>query len=102
MSGSRTQGFWSRLKERKVIRKYDRHLEDIFEIKEEIADSFTRALSVSLKRKRNDSQQQVDPKAYDFFLQGLGYFARHTTQDNVYAQQMFRQAIEIEPESGSS
>lgn len=81
-------------------RQYDRRLEDIFEIQEEIADSIASALSVSLRNKRNDSQQQVDPKAYDFFLRGLSYFARHTTQDNVYARQMFNQAIEIEPEFG--
>ena len=81
-------------------RQYDRRLEDIFEIQEEIAKSIATALSVSLKRKLNGIQQQVDPKAYDFFLRGLSYFARHTTQDNVYARQMFKQAIEIEPEFG--
>jgi len=85
-----TDGFhiWSR--------QYDRRLEDIFEIQEEIANSITAALSVSLKRKQNMAQQQVDPKAYDFFLRGLSYFAKHTTQDNVYARQMFKQAIDIE------
>jgi len=81
-------------------RQYDRALVDIFEIQEEIANSITTALSVSLKRKNKATQQQVDPKAYDFFLRGLSYFARHTTQDNVYARQMFKQAIDIEPEFG--
>lgn len=81
-------------------RQYDRQLEDIFEIQEEIANSITSALSVSLKHRHNVTQQQVDPKAYDFFLRGLSYFARHTTQDNVYARQMFKQAIDIEPRFG--
>jgi len=81
-------------------RQFDRKLADIFEIQEEIANSITTALSVSLKRKDRAVQQQVDPKAYDFFLRGLSYFARHTTQDNVYARQMFKQAIDIEPEFG--
>ena len=81
-------------------RQYDRQLEDIFEIQEEIANSIASALSVSLKRKIDNSQQQVDPKAYDFFLRGLSYFAKHTTADIVYARQMFNQAIEIEPEFG--
>ena len=90
-----TDGFhiWSR--------QYDRRLEDIFEIQEEIANSITAALSVSLKRKHNmNHQQQVDPKAYDFFLRGLSYFAKHTTQDNVYARQMFKQAIDIQADFG--
>lgn len=81
-------------------RQYDRKLEDIFDIQEEIANSITTALSVSLKHKRRQTQQHVDPKAYDFFLRGLSYFARHTTQDNIYARQMFTQAIEIEPDFG--
>jgi tetratricopeptide (TPR) repeat protein len=81
-------------------RQFDRKLEDIFEIQEEIANSIASALSLSLKQKRGWSQQHVDPKAYDFFLRGLSYFARHTTQDNVYARQMFTRAIEIEPEFG--
>ena len=80
--------------------QYDRKLEDIFEIQEEIANSITTALSISLKHKRKATQQQIDPKAYDFFLRGLSYIARHTTQDNVYARQMFAQAIDIEPEFG--
>ena len=81
-------------------RQYDRRLVDIFEIQEEIANSITSALSVSLKHALNVTQQQVDPKAYDFFLRGLSYFAKHSTQDNVYARQMFKQAIDIEPEFG--
>ena len=80
--------------------QYDRKLSDIFEIQEEIAGSIATALSLSLKRKHKPTQQQVDPKAYEFFLRGLGYFAQHTTQDNVYARQMFNQAIDIEPEFG--
>jgi TolB-like protein/Tfp pilus assembly protein PilF len=81
-------------------RQYDRKLKDVFDIQEEIANSITSALSVSLKRKRMIIQQQVDPKAYDYFLRGLSYFARHTTQDNVYARQMFKQAIDLEPDFG--
>ena len=81
-------------------RQYDRALDDVFEIQEEIATSIATALSVSLKRKNIAAQQKVDPKAYDFFLRGLSYFAMHTTQYNVYARQMFKQAIDVEPEFG--
>ena len=81
-------------------RQYDRRLEDIFEIQEEIADSIANALSVTLKRKAPSAQQPVDPKAYDFFLRGLGYFARHNLQDTVYARQLFLRALEVDPEFG--
>ena len=57
-------------------------------------------LSLTLERRLRDTPGQVDPRAYELFLRGLGYFARHTTQDNVYARQMFNQAIRISPDFG--
>jgi TolB-like protein/Flp pilus assembly protein TadD len=81
-------------------RQFDRKLEDIFDIQAEIADAIASSLSLSLKRTRADQQQQVDPKAYDFFLRGLSYFAEHDSQNLAYARQMFRQAIDIEPGYG--
>jgi adenylate cyclase len=81
-------------------RQYDRRLEDVFEIQAEIADSIANALSVTLKRKSPSEQKQVDPKAYDLFLRGLGFFARQNVEDTVYARQMFMRALEIEPEFG--
>lgn len=80
-------------------RQYDRGLEDIFEIQEEIAASIADALSVTLKE-TGVGAQQVDPRAYDFFLRGLSYFARHNIQDTIYARQMFERAIEVAPEFG--
>lgn len=81
-------------------RQYDRGLEDIFEIQEEIAGSIVDALSLTLKHPDVFSQQHVDLKAYDFFLRGLSYFARHNIQDTIYARQMFERALEIDPEFG--
>jgi TolB-like protein/Flp pilus assembly protein TadD len=80
--------------------QFDRRLEDIFEIQEEIADAIASALSVTLKRKSASEQRQVDPRAYDLFLRGLSYFARHTIQDIVYARQMFSRALETDPGFG--
>ena len=80
-------------------RQYDRGLEDIFRIQEEIAASIADALSVTLHESGIGSQQ-VAPKAYDFFLRGLSYFARHNIQDTIYARQMFERAIEVAPEFG--
>jgi len=81
-------------------RQFDRQLKDIFEIQEEIANSIASVLSATIHRKPDHQQRRTDPKAYDFFLRGLSYFARHTTQDNVFARQMFSRAVEIEPEYG--
>ncbi len=81
-------------------RQYDRRLEDVFEIQAEIADSIASALSVTLKRKTPSEQKAVDPKAYDLFLRGLSFFAKHDIQDTVYARQMFMRALEVDPEFG--
>jgi len=81
-------------------RQYDRRLADIFEIQEEIADSIAGALRVTLKRKHSVQDLQVDPKAYDFFLRGLSYFAKHNVTDNEYARQMFKRALEVAPDFG--
>jgi TolB-like protein/Flp pilus assembly protein TadD len=81
-------------------RQYDRRLEDVFEIQEEIADSIASALSVTLKRKTPSEQQKVDPRAYDLFLRGLSFFGKSSVQDTVYARQMFLRALEVDPEFG--
>jgi TolB-like protein/Flp pilus assembly protein TadD len=80
--------------------QYDRGLEDVFEIQEEIADSIANALSVTLRRKSPSEQQAVDPKAYDLFLRGLSYFGKQNIQDTIYARQMFERALEVDPEFG--
>jgi len=81
-------------------RQYDRRLQDVFEIQEEIADSIANALSVTLKQKTPSEQQKVDPRAYDLFLRGLSFFGKQSVQDTVYARQMFQRALEVDPEFG--
>ena len=81
-------------------RQYDRGLEDIFHIQEEIAASIAAALSVTLKQRSASEQQPVDPKVYDLFLRGLSYFGRHNMEDTIYARQMFNRALDIDPSYG--
>ncbi len=80
--------------------QYDRCLEAIFDIQQEIADSVAQALCGTSISGSGVIRQRVNPKAYDFLLRGLSYFSRHTTQDNMYARQMLKQAIDIEPNYG--
>lgn len=80
--------------------QYDRPFEEIFDIQEEIIDSIAKALDVSIENEKGLKRQRVGPKAYDLFLHGLSCFARHTTQDNVLARQLFIRTIEREAEFG--
>jgi TolB-like protein/Flp pilus assembly protein TadD len=81
-------------------RQYDRRLEDVFDIQEEIAESIADTLSVTLGQKYFQARQQVDTRAYDFFLRGQSYFGRQTLQDTIFARQMFERALEIDPDYG--
>jgi TolB-like protein len=62
-------------------------------IAEEILNSLCKVANLLIT-----AQKQVDPKAYDFFLRGQSYFAKHNIQDTVYARQMFKRALEVDPD----
>jgi TolB-like protein/Flp pilus assembly protein TadD len=77
--------------------RYDRQLEDVFAIQEEIARSIAQALRITLtpqEEKTIARKPTENPQAYDFFLRGRGY-ARRENLD--YGLQMFEQAIQLDP-----
>ncbi len=77
--------------------RYDRLLEDVFAIQEEIARSIAQALRITLtpqEEKTMARKPTENPLAYDFFLRGRNYSRR---QDFNYALQMFEQAIQLDP-----
>ncbi|MGA9572547.1 MAG: tetratricopeptide repeat protein, partial [Lysobacterales bacterium] len=80
--------------------QYDRPVKDVFDIEEDIVDAVLKVLKVDKPDRPSAPRQRVDPKVYDLFLRGLSCFARHTTQDNVYARQLFKQVIDIAPDFG--
>jgi serine/threonine protein kinase/Flp pilus assembly protein TadD len=77
--------------------RYDRQLEDVFAIQEEIARSIAQALRITLtpqEEKTISRKPTENPLAYDFFLRGRSY-ARRENMD--YALQMYEQAIQLDP-----
>jgi TolB-like protein/Flp pilus assembly protein TadD len=81
-------------------RQYDRQRKDLFEIQEDIANQIVDALSLTLKHNHLREQHEVAPRAYDFFLRGRHYFARHNCRDFKYAALMFSRATEADPNYG--
>ena len=75
---------------------YDRELENIFEIQDEIAANVVDALKVTLLGTvpRN---RETDPEAYRLYLEGQHFFARRSRQDIARAVELFQQALEIDP-----
>jgi serine/threonine protein kinase/Flp pilus assembly protein TadD len=77
--------------------RYDRQLEDVFAIQEEIARSIAQALRITLtpqEEKIIARKPTENPQAYDFYLRGRSYTRRENTD---YALQMFEQAIQLDP-----
>jgi non-specific serine/threonine protein kinase len=77
--------------------RFDRQLEDVFAIQEEIARSIAQALRITLtpqEEKRMARKPTENPQAYDFYLRGRSYTRRENMD---YALQMFEQAIQLDP-----
>src|SRR5271154_5654364 len=77
--------------------RYDRQLEDVFAIQEEIARSIAQALRITLtpqEEKTMARKPTENPQAYDFYLRGRSYTRRENLD---YGLQMFEQAIQLDP-----
>jgi len=78
--------------------RYDRQMDDVFSIQEEIALSIAQALRVTLtpqEEKTIARKPTENPQAYDFYLRGRNY----TRQQNFdFALQMYEQAIKLDPQ----
>ncbi|HEY3520036.1 MAG TPA: tetratricopeptide repeat protein, partial [Rhodanobacteraceae bacterium] len=82
---------------------FDRRLEDIFAIQEEIARSVARALRVSLKGAAKldrdcSCHAPSDMRAYEFYLRGRQIQSVKSSDNWTKAPEMFRRAIALDPD----
>jgi TolB-like protein/Flp pilus assembly protein TadD len=80
--------------------RYDREMEDVFAIQDEIAQNIVKALRVVLSEdeKRAIEKASTDNvEAYDYYLRGRKYFHQHRRTSLEFARQMFTRAIEVDP-----
>ena len=85
--------------------RYDRRLEDIFDLQDEITATILGAIEPELglaeqARARRKPPESLD--AWDFYLRGQWHQFRYTTEDNAEALRCFRRAIELDPEFAAS
>jgi serine/threonine protein kinase/Flp pilus assembly protein TadD len=81
--------------------RYDREMEDVFAIQDDISQAIVKALRVILsegEKKQIEKAHAVDVKAYDYYLRGRQYFHHFRRKSLEYARQMFNRAIDIDPE----
>jgi tetratricopeptide (TPR) repeat protein len=80
--------------------RYDREMEDVFVIQDEIASSIVAALRVVLTEDEKKAIEQVptaNVEAYEFYLRGRQFFHQHRRRAHEFARQMFERAIELDP-----
>ncbi len=79
--------------------RYDRQLEDVFAIQDEIAGNITKALRVVLSEdeKRPIKAPTENVEAYEYYLRGRQYFHQFRRAGIQFARRMFDRAIELDP-----
>jgi TolB-like protein/Flp pilus assembly protein TadD len=81
--------------------RYDRELEDVFAVQDEIAENIVRALRVVLtdeQRRAIERPHTENVEAYEFYLRGRQFFYQFREKGLQFARRMFARAIEIDPE----
>ncbi len=76
---------------------YDRSLEDIFEIQDEIASHVAEALKVTFHGAANEDPGTENVRAYEYYLKGIHYFHRWGSRNVRFAIDMFEKAVETDP-----
>ena len=81
--------------------RYDRDLNDIFALQDEIAQAIVAALKVKLlpgEKKAIENRSTRDPEAYQTYLQSRYHFLRHGMKSLEIAIRFGRRALEIDPQ----
>ncbi len=81
--------------------RYDRTLQDVFSVQEEIASSIAEALSVALSPAETKSLVQGRPddaRAYDLYLKGRARYGSYTAESLSAALELFQKAAAIDPD----
>lgn len=77
---------------------YDRELDDIFAIQDDIAAKILDALQCRLGTEALPGPTTDNPKAYEYFLRGRGYAITGGNRDMAMTLDMFQKAVDLDPE----
>jgi serine/threonine protein kinase/Flp pilus assembly protein TadD len=80
--------------------RYDRQLEDVFAVQDEIAENIVKALRVVLSENEKRAIEQARPEnvqAYEYYLRGRQFVHQYREKSLQFARRMFQRAIEVDP-----
>jgi TolB-like protein/Flp pilus assembly protein TadD len=81
--------------------RFDREMEDVFAIEDQISEQVARALKVILKDQKWQSPSRPSPadiRAYEYYLRGHQFLLHIRMKSFGYAREMFQRSLEIDPE----
>lgn len=81
--------------------RFDREMEDVFAIEDEIAENVARALRLFLREDERRALTRLptsNVRAYEFYLRGRQFFHQSRKKALEFAREMFRRAIDADPE----
>jgi adenylate cyclase len=76
---------------------YDRELDDVFAIQDEIAATVVEKLRVTLLGDAPKTQP-TDPRAYELYLQARHLRRQQTTDSLIEAERLYKESLKIEPD----
>jgi adenylate cyclase len=83
--------------------RYDRKMTELFSVQGDVSKQIVTALAVKTTSQENRLLAQratSNLKAYDFFQEGQRYFKFRTKDDNERARELYRNAINLDPNYG--
>lgn len=80
--------------------RYDRQIEDIFDVQDDVTERVVDALKITLVGgvSRISRVRKPDSRAYDYVLRGREQYRLFTRDGNAKARDLFEKAIEIDPD----
>ena len=81
--------------------RYDREMEDVFAVQDEIASKIAAALRITLSPQEQEAlaaKPTENLQAYDLYLRGRNYARRVGRQDMLFALQMYENAVALDPD----
>jgi TolB-like protein/Flp pilus assembly protein TadD len=83
--------------------RYDRELEDVFALQDDVAEQIVAALEVELTDRERDSLTRhytESIEAYDYYLRGREEISRESEQGFLQGRALFEKAIALDPDFG--
>ncbi|UCC40410.1 MAG: tetratricopeptide repeat protein, partial [Candidatus Aminicenantes bacterium] len=80
---------------------YEKKLESVFAIQSDVAEKIANTLQVELSPEEKEQLAKKPTEnltAYDYYLRGREYYVRYRKQDNERAIELFKKALEFDPD----